>query len=182
MSDCERVLARLSPFLDRELPDGERGEILVHLEICPPCKHVHQRYLRLEEISVRCLAGAPGVAPTEWTARWKRIDADACNPRSIARRERRERMTRFYFGVFAMAASVIVAATLALPLIISRPEGHGIAAKAADHEHLCFLGTPGSNQAEVVEVSADDNHSIVVDYPAPDSGDAVVIMISKQLY
>lgn len=35
--DCERALAEVYSFLDQELNDGQRAEIMAHLEACSPC-------------------------------------------------------------------------------------------------------------------------------------------------
>ena len=37
MGDCREVFARLSEYLDHELPDGTCDEIRAHIESCPPC-------------------------------------------------------------------------------------------------------------------------------------------------
>ena len=52
---CYEALARLQPFLDRELTEIEIATVRVHLERCPPCNEV----LRFEEhlrrlVKVRC--------------------------------------------------------------------------------------------------------------------------------
>ena len=35
--DCERALAEVYTFLDQELSDAQRNEIMAHLEACSPC-------------------------------------------------------------------------------------------------------------------------------------------------
>ena len=35
--DCERALAEVYTFLDQELNDAQRAEIMAHLEACSPC-------------------------------------------------------------------------------------------------------------------------------------------------
>src|SRR4051812_31369685 len=100
---CERVLERLSPFLDRELPDPEVCEIRDHLAGCPPCHGAHRRLVRLETISIEILRRVPAVGAAEWGARWSRIDGQALNSKVIALRERRERSMRRIVVRFALA-------------------------------------------------------------------------------
>jgi anti-sigma factor RsiW len=38
MGDCRRAGERLTPYVDGELPPGERVELDQHLERCPPCR------------------------------------------------------------------------------------------------------------------------------------------------
>jgi anti-sigma factor RsiW len=181
--NCERALEQLSPFLDSELPDADTGAVRSHLDACPPCKHAHGRLVRLETISVTILRGAPDVAVTEWSARWIQIDGACVNPAAQARRAKRERNARLSIATFAMAAAVIIAATLALPMLAGRfeaPDGpiahhHGPAAAA----HLAYNSTPGANHAEVLELTSDDDYSVGVSYPREESGDPVVITVSK---
>jgi anti-sigma factor RsiW len=40
MNDCRRVTERLTPYVDGELPAGERGEVATHLRACPPCERL----------------------------------------------------------------------------------------------------------------------------------------------
>ena len=35
--DCERALAEVYTFLDQELGESQRAEIMAHLEACSPC-------------------------------------------------------------------------------------------------------------------------------------------------
>lgn len=35
--DCERALAEVYAFLDQELNEAQRAEIMTHLEACSPC-------------------------------------------------------------------------------------------------------------------------------------------------
>lgn len=37
MADCNETLRELYTFLDGELADGARHEVVVHLETCPDC-------------------------------------------------------------------------------------------------------------------------------------------------
>jgi RNA polymerase sigma-70 factor (ECF subfamily) len=36
-AECESVFARLSEYLDADLPDGDCGELEEHVKDCPPC-------------------------------------------------------------------------------------------------------------------------------------------------
>ena len=36
-TDCERALAEVYAFLDAELTDAQRNQIMAHLEACSPC-------------------------------------------------------------------------------------------------------------------------------------------------
>jgi anti-sigma factor RsiW len=40
MNKCRRVTERLTPYVDGELPAGERGEVDTHLRDCPPCERL----------------------------------------------------------------------------------------------------------------------------------------------
>jgi anti-sigma factor RsiW len=40
MNNCRRVTERLTPYVDGELPAGERGEMDAHLGACPPCERL----------------------------------------------------------------------------------------------------------------------------------------------
>lgn len=169
--NCERALESLSPYLDSELPDGECGDIKSHLDACPPCKGAHVRLVKLETISVTILRGAPEVAVTEWRTRWIRIDGACVNAAALARRSKRDRNTRLSLATFAMAACLIIAATLALPMLASRFE--------PAPGHLAFNPAPGANHTEVVELTSHDDYAVGVSYPREDSGDPVVISVSR---
>jgi anti-sigma factor RsiW len=38
MDDCQRTGARLTPYVDGELPAGEQADLERHLDRCPPCR------------------------------------------------------------------------------------------------------------------------------------------------
>jgi anti-sigma factor RsiW len=40
MNNCRRVTERLTPYVDGELPPGERGDIDTHIRACPPCERL----------------------------------------------------------------------------------------------------------------------------------------------
>lgn len=185
--DCERVLARLSPYLDQEVPDAEATAIRVHLSICPPCEVAHHRLERLEEISIQVLH-APGVDVVRWRTCWKQVGDSCLVGAALEARRRREAQVRRTASRFALAAAALLAATVALPLFAGRLSTgvhpayldmaggrHGAAV-----ERLAISTAPGANRAEVLEVGHDgDHYSIGIDFPRQDSGDAVVIMLSK---
>lgn len=163
---CEQVLERLSPFLDGELSEGESGEVRAHVAVCPPCEAVHARLVRLETLSTTLLRGAPAVTAAEWGARWSRIDGLSLDPRIVARRERSVRRTLVRF---ALAAGLLVAATLTLPFFNARfGEVH--------ENHLCFNAKPGANLAEIVEAPWTDSedHGVWIDQSEP-----VVIVVER---
>lgn len=49
MLDCTDVVARLYPYLDRELTPEEIAAVQRHLSVCPPCR----RWFRFEENILR---------------------------------------------------------------------------------------------------------------------------------
>jgi anti-sigma factor RsiW len=169
---CEQVLERLSPFLDREVSDVEAAEIARHLAACPPCGVSHRRLGKLEALSVLILRGAPAVGAAEWGARWSRVGPlGAASPRAIAVRARRARSMRRVFVRFALAASLLVAATLLVPLLHARL--HEVVHPAG---HLCYKDEPGANESEILEepYTETDTHWVEVE-----SADPVVIAIQK---
>jgi hypothetical protein len=174
---CERVLERLSPFLDRELPEVEIGEIREHLAFCPPCDGAHRRLARLEAMSISILRRAPAVAEAEWTARWSRaFGAGGQSAKVISLRDRRERSIRRTAGRFALAAALLVAATLTVPFL------HGSLHPPVEHpNHLCYNRAPGANEGEIVEEPWTDStdHGVWVDSGGDSEDGPVVITISK---
>src|SRR5690349_7586170 len=38
MSDCRRIIDRLTPYVDAALPPNEQQDVQQHLEACPPCR------------------------------------------------------------------------------------------------------------------------------------------------
>jgi predicted anti-sigma-YlaC factor YlaD len=45
--DCENVKKSLVPFLERELPEEQRGEIESHVGICPDCSRLLEDFSQL---------------------------------------------------------------------------------------------------------------------------------------
>jgi anti-sigma factor RsiW len=43
MSDCQRTIDRLAPYVDRLLPPDERAEVDRHLTACAPCRQMAER-------------------------------------------------------------------------------------------------------------------------------------------
>ncbi len=62
---CDRTRARLSAFVDGELPPGEAAEVREHLASCPSCRAEEAELLRLRRELARHLA-PPAVGEEEW--------------------------------------------------------------------------------------------------------------------
>lgn len=57
---CREVIARLEPFLDRELSEAELAQVRQHLDDCPPCtRHFHFDEQLRRLIRVRAREEAP---------------------------------------------------------------------------------------------------------------------------
>lgn len=55
MADCNETLQELFAFLDGEMPDGARHEVVVHLETCPDCLQAFDFHAELKTtIRVKC--------------------------------------------------------------------------------------------------------------------------------
>ena len=55
--DCERVLARVSVFLDRELDEASSDEIRLHLAECEECLDEFDAEAALKALVNRCCSG-----------------------------------------------------------------------------------------------------------------------------
>jgi mycothiol system anti-sigma-R factor len=66
-NDCQKTIARLYPYLDRELGPGEQAAVRAHLEVCGNCA----RLFRFEENVLTLVAErlARTVAPAGLRAR-----------------------------------------------------------------------------------------------------------------
>jgi mycothiol system anti-sigma-R factor len=53
MADCNETLHELFTFLDGELPDGARHEVVVHLETCPDCLQAFDFHAELKTTIAR---------------------------------------------------------------------------------------------------------------------------------
>ena len=50
---CRMAMAKLEPFVDRELSELEMVEVRHHLEDCPPCQHYFEFQERLKMLVYR---------------------------------------------------------------------------------------------------------------------------------
>ena len=60
--DCQRTTARLTPYVDGELPAGEQTDLERHLDRCPPCRAAAMREQGARRVlreQSRALADAP---------------------------------------------------------------------------------------------------------------------------
>ena len=71
MANCDKTIAKLYEYLDRELNLDERREVELHLALCPPCRdHFRFEYNVLSVIGERCRATA---APPALVARVRKL-------------------------------------------------------------------------------------------------------------
>ena len=75
---CQDIFARLSDYVDFELPLADCGEVEKHLADCPAC---HEFVDRLRDTITLCRESAPGALPaplsdcarTELESAWRRM-------------------------------------------------------------------------------------------------------------
>lgn len=80
---CLEVFARLSEYIDGELPDGDCAIIEAHIADCPPCvefvNHLRRSIAASHEVQAGC---RPGPMPKEMEAKLRAAWAQALARRS----------------------------------------------------------------------------------------------------
>ena len=59
MEDCRQTLDELEMFLDGELPEEQRQQVLAHLDECMECYHAYDLQAELKQIIAAKCANEP---------------------------------------------------------------------------------------------------------------------------
>jgi anti-sigma factor RsiW len=129
MSECSKIDALVTPYVDRALDAGERAAVDLHLSACPPCRR------RVEsEAAVRELMGARREAlcgeraPDLLRARCATLSAvTPAPPRAVL------------LARYALAASIVLAVGALALQQVTRASTRVLAAELAADHVKCFL-------------------------------------------
>ena len=69
----------VGPYLDGELPDGERRGVEDHLESCTPCRRLADQFRDLDQLA-RSTLETPRVSAEEWGTVWQTVQQRASRP------------------------------------------------------------------------------------------------------
>lgn len=108
MSDCEKMLPKISAHADRELAPDEAREVEGHLASCPGCANEASRWRRVEDAARK----TPQPADAVWDAMWDRAAKKV--PPHKAWTTMRRRMWEAV-SISAAAAAILVGAYMFLP-------------------------------------------------------------------
>jgi anti-sigma factor RsiW len=138
MSDCRRVAAQLTPFVDRELPERERAVVQRHLDRCPPC----QRAAADEERARAALRhAAPRLVreplPPGLLGRCEALALERHTPRRVPWWQRR------LVATFASACLVLATAIVIVALATRRSDVLLVQQLALDHQKCLMLSDSG---------------------------------------
>ena len=75
---CDREWM-IGPYLDGELPTGERRGVEDHLESCPSCHRLADQFLSLDQLA-RSTLEAPRVSAEEWGTVWEAVQQRVSRP------------------------------------------------------------------------------------------------------
>jgi len=152
MSECQRTIDRLAPYVDRLLPADERAEVERHLNACPPCRRLAARergghaVLRQESARLRSESLPPGLrsrcealAREHTASRTPRVGALLTNWRSNL------------VPTFLGAIFLVFFASALLSIATRRSDAVLAAQLTADHSK-CFLMSAGTAPADARDV------------------------------
>lgn len=60
MKQCKKCIEFLADYLDGELPEEQRAEFEMHLNLCPPCREYLDSYRETIKVTRQCMCDHPG--------------------------------------------------------------------------------------------------------------------------
>jgi hypothetical protein len=136
MAECRQMTDLISRYVDGELTEPERRELVRHLEQCPACRSVLSAYKNIAAAAAESLAEPPADFPDNVMAAIKKLPDG-----NIARMPVRGKTTRNAIITFAAAAACLALVLIAAPLLGGRSSSskdaamsEPAAAPAADNE------------------------------------------------
>jgi len=188
MSECQRTLDRLTPYVDHLLTSDERADVERHLDACPPCRRLATReeggraVLRHESTRLQHDALPPGLRTRcEALAREHAAARRATQDRSLHPVRSLFRDWRSNLVPTALGAVFLVFTALALLSIATRRSDVLLAAQLTADHSKCFLMSDreASADAHDVERMLADRYGWNIHVP-PSSASAGVQLIGAR--